>query len=523
MRIKVLLTFLLFTALKVNAVSVSDTIIIKSDVNSEQVSDDLDSLVNNWYVRLALQNKQFMQGPDSMGVVFPDTVYRDRLASINSIVNLPYNSIIRNNIDVYTIRQRQKFCAVLGLSEYYFPMVEDIFDLYGLPTELKYMAVIESALNPGVVNRRSGATGMWQFMYSTGRMYGLTINSLVDERRDPVKSTVAAARYIKDLYSIYNDWTLVIAAYNCGPGNVNKAIKRSGNKKDYWDIYYRLPRETRGYIPIYVAAAYALNFYKEHKLSPLPLNIPMATDTVMVNKDIHLTQISEVLGIPLGELRALNPQYKTGLIPGTSKPLALMLPLNHLGDFIGLTDTIRKYKQDVYLNKTTQIADPKHFSAAPSDIRGKTKVIYTIKDGDNLGFISEWYRVSLSDLRYWNDIYRNTIRVGQKIVVYVDAGKADYYSKVNYMTFEEKQQMSGKMVTQAAPLTQATTVQSGTVPSEVESDVSFVTHTVRSGDTIWDIVKMYDNVTASQVLALNNISEPSKIKIGQILKIKKKS
>jgi membrane-bound lytic murein transglycosylase D len=547
MRIKVLLTLFLFVALKANAVSVSDTIlkakavsvsdtilksktvsapdtiIRKSEVNSEQVSDDLDSLVNNWYVRLALQNKKFMQGPDSIGVVFPDTVYRDRLASINSIVNLPYNSIIRSNIDVYTLKQRQKFCAVLGLSEYYFPMVEDIFDLYGLPTELKYMAVIESALNPGVVNRRSGATGMWQFMYSTGRMYGLTINSLVDERRDPVKSTVAAAKYIKDLYSIYNDWTLVIAAYNCGPGNVNKAIKRSGNKKDYWEIYYRLPRETRGYIPIYVAAAYALNFYKEHNLSPLPLDIPMATDTVMVNKDIHLTQISEVLGIPLGELRALNPQYKTGLIPGSSKPLALMLPLNHLGDFIALTDTIRKYKQDVYLNKATQIADPRHFVSAPADIKGKTKIIYIIKDGDNLGFISEWYRVSLSDLRYWNDIYQNTIRVGQKIVVYVDAGKADYYAKVNSMTFEEKQQMSGITVTQAPTPAHATTVQSTTIPAESESDVSFITHTVRSGDTIWDIVKMYDNVTASQVLALNNISEPSKIKIGQVLKIKKKS
>jgi membrane-bound lytic murein transglycosylase D len=523
MRFKVLLTFFLFAVLNVNAVSVSDTIIIKTDDSAGQIKADLDSLVNNWYVNMALQNDSFMQDVDSIGMEYSDSLYKSRLASINSIVNLQYNSIIRNNIHVYTVKQRKKFCAVLGLSEYYFPMIEDIFDQYGLPTELKYMAVIESALNPGIVNRRSGATGMWQFMYSTGRMYGLTINSLVDERRDPVKSTHAAAKYIKDLYSIYNDWILVIAAYNCGPGNVNKAIKRSGNKKDYWDIYYRLPRETRGYIPIYVGAAYALNFYKEHNLRPLPLEIPLATDTIVVNKDFHLTQIAEVMHIPIGELRALNPQYKTGLIPGSSKPLPLMLPFNHLGDFIGLNDTIRSFKKDVYLNRVVQIADPKHFSAAPTDIKGKTKIIYVVKEGDNLGFISEWYKVSLSDLRYWNDIYRNTIKIGQKLAVYVDATRADYYSKVNTMTFEEKQQMVGMPIPQNAVAAQLVPVNTNPLQTVSEPDGTFVTHTVRSGDTIWDIVKMYDNVTASQVLALNNISEPSKIKIGQVLKIKKKS
>jgi len=312
--------------------------IINSDINTEKITLDLDSLVNIWYVKMAMQNTPGMFTDDTIGVQYPDTVYRDKIAKINSIVHLQYNSIIRSHIDVYTVRQREKFCAVLGLKDYYFPIIEDIFDAYGLPTELKYMAVIESALNPGVVNRRSGATGLWQFMYSTGRMYGLTINSLIDERKDPIKSTHAAARYIKDLYKIYNDWILVIAAYNCGPGNVNKAIRRSGNKKDYWEIYYRLPRETRGYIPQYVAAAYAVTYYLDHNLKPLPLNIPLATDTIMVTKDIHLTQISEVMGIPLGELQALNPQYRTGLVPGSSRPLSLNLPLNHLGDFIDLND-----------------------------------------------------------------------------------------------------------------------------------------------------------------------------------------
>jgi membrane-bound lytic murein transglycosylase D len=398
--------------------------------------------------------------------------------------------------------------------DYYFPMIENIFDSYGLPAEFKYLAIIESALNPNAVNRRSGATGLWQFMYSTGRLYGLTINSVIDERRDPVKSTHAAAKFIRDLYSIYNDWVLVIAAYDCGPGNVNKAIARSGNKKDYWDIYYRLPRETRGYIPQYIAAAYSVNYYADHNLRPLPVNIPLATDTIMVNKDIHLSQISEVMGIPLEELRALNPQYRTGLIPGSSRPLALTLPMNHLSDFIDLNDTIRSYKKDLYLNKSTQIADPTHSSYSP-DIKGKSKLIYTIKEGDNLGFISAWYRVSVSDLRYWNNIYQNTIRLGQKLAIYVDPSKSEFFSKINTMSFEEKQQLIGKSVT--------ANVQSVTAFQEYETDGEFVTYTVRPGDTIWDIVKLYDNVTASQVMALNNISDPVKIKVGQKLKIRKKT
>jgi membrane-bound lytic murein transglycosylase D len=497
------------------AFSVSDTIIIKTNIETEKITADLDSLVNSWYVKMAIQNNPGIFSYDTSGIQYPDTVYRDRLSKINSIIKLPYNSIIRNHIHVYTIRQRPQFCAVLGLMDYYFPMIEDIFDSYGLPAELKYLAVIESALNPNAVNRHSGATGLWQFMYSTGKFYGLTINSIVDDRKDPVKATHAAAKYLRDMYDIYHDWALVISAYNCGPGNVNKAIRRSGNRKDYWQIYYHLPRETRGYLPQYVAAAYAVNYFPEHNLKPLPINIPVGTDTIMVNKDIHLSQISEVMNIPLGELRALNPQYKTGLIPGSSKPLALTLPMNHLGDFIDLNDTIRKYKPDVYLNKTTQIADPSRSVYQPADIKGKTKIWYTVKDGDNLGFISEWYHVGLSEIRYWNNIYRNTIRVGQNLVVYVDPSKAEYYSKINLMSFAEKQTMMGKTIPSTTQILRAG-------PS-VETNDEYITHTVRYGDTIWDIVKLYDNVSTTEVLSLNNISDPQKIQVGQKLKIRKKS
>ena len=516
MRFRVLLIIFFIAGLKANAASDVDTIIIKSDNSSERIAADLDSLVNTWYVKIAIKNKPSDNPGDTIGFQIPDTVYEHRLSKINSVINLPFNNIIRNHIEVYTIRQREKFCAVLGLKDYYFPMIEDVFDSYGLPAEFKYMAVIESALNPNAVNGRSGAAGMWQFMYSTGRLYGLTINSVVDERKDPVKATHAAARYIKDLYDIYKDWVLVIAAYDCGPGNVNKAIKRSGNNKDYWKIYYNLPRETRGYIPQYIAAAYAVTYYQEHNLQPLPLNIPVATDTIMVNKDIHLAQISEVMNIPLGELQALNPQYRTGLVPGSSKPQSLTLPMNHLGDFIDLTDTIRHYKPDVYLNKVTRIADPTRSTYINTDIKGKTKLIYTVKDGDNIGFIAEWYKVGLSDLRNWNNIYRNNIRVGQKLVVYVDPSKSEYYSKINTMDLSDKHSLIGKTApTNSQP--QATTIG----PGEIDGD--YITYTVRKGDSIWDIVKMFDNVTTTQVLSLNNISDPSKIKVGQRLKIKKKS
>jgi membrane-bound lytic murein transglycosylase D len=516
MRLRILLVAVLLCTLNAVSGQKSDTIILKSDESAERINADLDSLVNNWYVRMAYNANAGEYREDTTQKQIADSVYVERLSKINSVIQLPFNSIIKSHIQVYTVRQREKFCAVLGLMDYYFPMIENIFDSYGLPAEFKYLAIIESALNPNAVNRYSGATGMWQFMYSTGRQYGLTINSVVDERRDPIKSTHAAAKFIRDLYNIYNDWVLVIAAYDCGPGMVNKAIKRSGNKKDYWDIYYRLPVETRGYIPQYVAAAYAVTYYAEHNLNPLPVNIPVSTDTIMVHKDIHLSQISEVMGISLEELRALNPQYKTGLVPGNSKPMALTLPMNHISDFIGLHDTIRSYKKDIYLNKNTKIADPARSTYTTADVKGKTKLFYTVKDGDNLGYISGWFRVPVSDLRYWNNLYRNTIRVGQKLEIFVDPSKSEYFSKINTMTFDEKQQMLGKV----APTNLKTAVAS---PPEEESDGEYITYTVRYGDTIWDIVKMYDNVTTSQVLNLNNISDPEKIKIGQKLKIKKKS
>lgn len=481
------------------------------DMDIMRITRDLDSLVASWYVRMSLEGGQGAGSITGEPVPeFPDSVYYERLGMVNSLITLPYNNIIRNHIHVYTNKQQDKFRIILGLQDYYFPMIEDIFGSYDLPSELKYMAVIESALNPNAVSK-AGATGLWQFMYSTGRMYGLTVNSVLDERRDPVKSTHAAARYLKDLYSIYKDWILVIAAYNCGPGNVNKAIARSGNKKDYWDIYYRLPRETRGYIPQFVAALYSMNFYHEHNIVPIPVNMPLAVDTLMVTRDIHLRQVAEVMGIPYEDLRALNPQYRTGLVPGKSKPAPLTLPINYLGEFIYLHDTIEGHKANVYLATARQTTNPASSSFSPPEIQGKTKLIYTVKSGDNLGYIAEWYNVPLSSLRYWNNISKSTIYVGQRITVYVDPPKSEYYSLVNTMPFAEKQQRAGKPVPVNTGVSQA-----------ANDGSEYEYYTVKNGDTVWDIANKYSDVTVSDILALNNLSDAGKIKAGQKLKIRKK-
>ncbi len=513
---RLIISFFVFiiTGLSLNAMATSDTIIIRTSDDIERISRDLDSLANSWYVKMALRVKPEENYNDTVIAEFPDSVYKDRLNRIHSIVSLPYNNIIRSHILVYTKTKLDDFQAILGLMNYYFPMIEDIFDSYGLPTELKYMAVIESALNPNAVSR-AGATGMWQFIYSTGRIYGLTINSIIDERRDPVKATHAAARYLKDMYSIYGDWALVIAAYNCGPGAVDKAIRRSGNKKDYWEIYYRLPRETRGYIPQYVAATYAINYYKDHHINPLSINMPLATDTITLNRDINLTQISEVMNIPFDVLHTLNPMYKTGFIPGSTKPMPLRLPLNFLSNFIDLTDSITRYKSDVYLKKTSLTVNPTRSTNMPGDIKGKSRLSYTVKDGDNLGFIADWYGVRLSDLRYWNDIYSNTIRVGQKLSIFVDPSKVESLAKINSLTLEEKQKLSGNISTTTIIQTQA--------DSNSETGSEYVYYTVQDGDTIWDIVKKFDKVTTTEVLSLNGISDPGRIQVGQKLKIKKKS
>ena len=308
---------------------------------------------------------------------------------------------------------------MLGLTDYYFPLFESALDLYQLPLELKILPVIESALNPRAVSR-VGATGLWQFMYSTGKLYGLQIDSYVDERRDPLSATMAAVRYLRDLYNIYGDWTLVIAAYNCGPGNVNKAIRRSGGKRSYWDIYYHLPRETRGYVPAFIAANYAMNYANEHHIYPKKLDMPLTTDTVVTHGRLHLEQVAAVLNVPIQQLRDLNPQYKHDLLPSLESNV-LRLPGDVVGQFIDREEEILSYKDSIYLSPK-KIQEPASYTGDPFLVpKGAQLVRYKVRRGDVLGSIAMQFRVTVSQIKGWNGIRGSMIREGQTLKIYVKA------------------------------------------------------------------------------------------------------
>lgn len=519
-RLIISLTALLLLFISPAKADEKDTIRIDDTVMITGFGDNLDSLLNLYYVQMGIQigdaDSLIYTDADTIVPDFPDSVYLERLRKLPLVMEVSYNRVVRNFIDLYTHNRRDRVEIMLRLTDYYFPMFEEVFDVYGLPDELKYLSIIESALNPRAVSR-AGATGMWQFMYYTGKTYGLTINSLVDERRDPLKSTVAAASFLKDLYDIYKDWTLVIAAYNCGPGNVNKAIRRARGKRNYWDIYFYLPRETRGYVPAFIAATYVMNYASDHNLYPAQVDFEFHTDTIMVRDKLHFRQVSEILGIPIEQLRDLNPQYKYDIIPGDSKPFALRIPQKQSMRFIELQDSIFAYKDSVFFNKENMIISPTAKTTYLADLPADkyTKLSYTVKSGDNLGFIASWYNVQLSDLRYWNNIRQNMIRSGQKLVIYVPKGSADKYRNIDLMSFEEKQARVGK------PVTQATTRQAVNPPS-YSGNEEYITYTVRSGDTLWDIAKKFPGVTDTDIVRLNNLKNGDSIQPGQVIRIKKK-
>ncbi|GAF05446.1 lytic transglycosylase domain-containing protein [Saccharicrinis fermentans] len=447
----------------------------------------------------------------------PDSVYIKRLQEMASPLEFPYNSKVRAYIQLYTQKKRKQVEIMLGLSDYYFPLFEEALDAANLPLELKYLPIIESALNPRAFSR-AGASGLWQFMYGTGKMYGLQVDSYVDDRRDPIKATQAAVNFLKDLYETYGDWYLVIAAYNCGPGNVNKAIYRSGGKRDFWQIYYRLPRETRGYVPAFIAAAYTMTYHKEHMIEPKPADIVQATDTIMISDLLHFNQVSAVTGLPIETLRALNPQYRRDVVPAQKKPYSLKLPFEATEKFIAFKDSIFGYQREKYFASNRLVVSPSNNYNAPSAPKNKAKVYYTVKSGDAVGLIADWFDVYTSDLRYWNNIRRNLIKVGQKLVIYVPKDKASYYQKFNTMSYAQKQAANGKTISAStAPSSTPSTVSSSSV------DANYEYYTVRRGDNLWSIAKRYPGISNNDIMRLNGLSASSKINPGQKLKIRPKS
>lgn len=378
----------------------------------ENMNESINNLLSNWQVDFSDADNQCKQGAN---VVFSDSVYMHRLYNLPTEMELSFNPVVRSYIEMYAKRRRDLVSYMLSIGDYYYPMFEEALDRYGLPLELKYLPVIESALNPVAVSRM-GATGLWQFMLRTGQQYHLEVNSLVDERRDPYKSTEAAASYLSDLYKIYGDWNLVIAAYNCGPGNVNKAIARSGGVKDYWAIYYNLPKETRGYVPAFIAANYIMNYHDDHYICPKESSAEfMSLDTIHVTNEIHFNQISEVLEIPIEEIRRYNPQFKRDIIPGNHKPYILVLPANHMYAYISKSDEIKNHKKDRYLtNRMQTLTNMKDGTVTNGNV---VNTYYRIKKGDTLGGIARKNRTTVRRLQSMNGIRSTKLSIGQRLIV----------------------------------------------------------------------------------------------------------
>ena len=349
---------------------------------------------------------------DDIIIDLPDSVYKARLQDLPFIIEMPYHPIIRGFIQRY-LKSSKRLAGLNRKAEYYFPLFDDMLCRYGLPYELCYLAVIESALNP-MAHSHMGAAGLWQFMPATGKLYGLEINSLVDERHDPLKSTEAACRFLKSLYATFGDWNLAIAAYNCGPGNVNKAIHRSG-KRDFWSIYPYLPRETRSYLPLFIAAAYAMNYAEAHGVCPTDLNYAIPTDTLITHERLHLQQVSDVLDIPLEELRRLNPQYTRDILPGGTKAYTLCLPTDQTLHFIDRQDTILAHRADELINNRRAEIEMLHKQGLNGGYSVNGVTYYKIKNGDTLGGIAKKFHVSVKQLKAWNGLKTDNIRAGKTL------------------------------------------------------------------------------------------------------------
>lgn len=463
-----------------------------SIVAPESLNEHLATLLHEWQIDFSKSDNMCEQGAN---VVFHDSVYTKCLYDMPTEIELSYNQVVRQYIDMYANCRRDMVGYMLTIGKYYFPMFEEVLDKYGLPLELKYLPVIESALNPVAVSR-VGATGLWQFMLRTGQGYGLQVNSLVDERRDPYKSTEAAARYLKDLYAIYSDWNLVIAAYNCGPGNVNKAIIRSGGKCDYWQIYYNLPRETRGYVPAFIAANYIMNFYDMHNICPIGSFQEMfALDTVHVENQVHFNQIAEVLDIPLSDIRRWNPQFKKDRVPGNYQRYALVLPINKIYAFLEKEDEIMNFRRNDYI--THRKNTDGYLASSGSSVSGnRENVYYRVKRGDNLSKIASRNGVTVSQLRSWNNLSSTRIIAGKSLIVWKKA-------------VESPVRETGEI-----------TLAQHTTNSETLTKTMNEYYRVRSGDNLGKIAQR-NNVTVAQLKLWNELRS-DRLSVGKQLIVKKK-
>lgn len=443
----------------------------------------LDSLLNSRYKEYYSLSKPHRQA-SKRELESKDQLYRDRLARMESAIPLTYNPAVREAIDLYVNRRSNLMSLMLSRATYYFPIIEEELDRQGLPLELKYLAIVESALNPTAVSRM-GATGFWQFMLRTGKIYGLTINSVIDERMDPRKSTRAMCEYFKDMYALYGDWMLAIAAYNCGPGNINKAIRRSGGKKDFWEIFPYLPRETRSYVPFFIAAFYSMEYYREHDIRPSAIHIPIATDTVHLAHRCTTRELAEITSVSLDTIELLNPMYKKGIIPGNQQSQVIVLPAQAAIDFASNKE---KYFASHHVSEAqVEGSSPDIDEEQTGD--SEREVTYRVRRGDSLGSIARRYHVTTAQIKEWNGLRSNTIHPGQKLVICTGAKASVSAAKSGTSSKKSKSRQQSTRY-----------------------------YTVKRGDTLSGIASKYKGVTVTQIKRANNLRS-NNIRPGQRLLI----
>lgn len=516
----------------------------------ESVQADVHRMQQNWY----LQNYTVLDTIGTPDVPATDEVIIQRLHSMPTTIEMPFNQVVRSHIDLYLTRKRPLVETMLGLSLFYMPIFEEALEREGLPLELRYLPVIESAMDPNAVSR-AGATGLWQIMLPTARGLGLEINTLVDERRDPIASSDAAVKYLKQLYGIYNDWSLAIAAYNCGPGNVNKALTRAGaseeNPKDYWDIYYYLPSETRGYVPGFIGATYAMTHYGDHGISPALAKRPILTDTVHVCDRLHFQAISQVIDVPVDELRVLNPQYRKDIIPGDVRPYVLRLPSQTVYNYLMYEDSIKSASLAMAPRSVVEIGNPGEQSASASGGEGTWREVnkwHKVRRGETLAQVARRYGVTTRQIKRWNHMRSSKLQRGQKLKIvtrqFVPAPpKAEEQNQpAENRVVKEQSPALADTIMSARPTveepageveevivedehdedeeTEAEAEEAETPQPKPQPAAAARSHKVVKGDTLYSLARRY-GVTVDAIKKANNLADSS-LRIGQRLKIPKK-
>ena len=522
---------------RIDSENSGEAIVEESDFMMEMIDDmqDIKYFEAN-KLESSSKSENIYNYPAGYVPTFPDSVYAERIAKLRSqtTMELVYNKHVKSFIDVYAVRKREHTCKILGLADIYFPMFEEALDKYDMPLEIKYLAVVESALNPRA-GSHAGAKGLWQFMYGTGRVYKLNVTSLVDDRFDPIKATEAACQHLQDLYDSFGDWFLALAAYNSGAGNVNKAIRRAGGLKNYWAIWPFLPKETRGYVPAFIAVNYVMNYSQEHNLYPTDPGIMAdGVDSVTVHQPLHFDQLHEMLNIPMEDIKFFNPQYKASIIPASAKkPMSLRLPEQYINSFID-------NENELYAFKTKKGIDREKLEEEMKKVSDRS--VHIVKSGETLGSIAKKYRISVNQIKTWNNLKSTTIYPGQKLIVYssgapmAQAGNSKPVERSTEQTIhvvksgENLSLIAKKYKCTVTDLKNWNNLKSTNLsvgqklkvypPAEGSSSSGAkVTHTVKSGDNLWDISRKY-GVSVEQIRKLNGLSSNAVLKIGQKLIIR---